>query len=53
MYYYTNGRPSHEKALGNHSTIFRKRPKIDEPDGEIKFKKLFGQLYLRKKKKIK
>ena len=52
-YYYTNGRPLHEIALGNHSTIFRKRPKIDEPDGEIKFKKLFGQLYLRKKNKIK
>ena len=24
MYYYSNGRPSHERKLGLHSTIFRK-----------------------------
>ena len=53
MYYYTNGRPSNERTLGNHSTIFRKRPEINEPDGKIEFKKIFGQLYLRKKNKIK
>ena len=52
MYYYSNGRPSHERKLGLHSTIFRKRPKANEPDGNIEFKKLFGQFYLRKKNKI-
>ena len=52
MYYYSNGRPSHERKLGLHSTIFRKRPEANEPDGNIEFKKLFGQLYLRKKNKI-
>tara|TARA_B100001063_G_C16744582_1_gene546740 strand:- start:125 stop:922 length:798 start_codon:yes stop_codon:yes gene_type:complete len=52
MYYYSNGRPSSERKLGLHSTIFRKRPNSNEPDGNIEFKKIFGQLYLRKKKKI-
>ena len=52
MYYYSNGRPSSERKLGLHSTIFRKRPNSNEPDGNIEFKKVFGQLYLRKKKKI-
>ena len=53
LYYYSNGRPSHERKLGLHSTIFRKRPDTNDPDGNIEFKKLFGQIYLRKKKKIK
>jgi len=52
MYYYSNGRPSNERKLGLHSTIFRKRPASNDPDGNIEFKKLFGQLYLRKKNKI-
>jgi Rps23 Pro-64 3,4-dihydroxylase Tpa1-like proline 4-hydroxylase len=52
MYYYSNGRPSSERKLGLHSTIFRKRPNTGDPDGNIEFKKLFGQFYLRKKKKI-
>ena len=52
MYYYSNGRPSNERKLGLHSTIFRKRPEENEPDGNIEFKKLFGQFYLRKKNKI-
>ncbi|MUL47838.1 2OG-Fe(II) oxygenase [Mycobacterium sp. CBMA293] len=26
LYYYTNGRPDEEKALGEHSTLFRSRP---------------------------
>ena len=52
MYYYSNGRPSNERKLGLHSTIFRKRPEEKEPDGNIEFKKLFGQFYLRKKNKI-
>ena len=52
MYYYSNGRPSSERKLGLHSTIFRKRPEQNEPDGNIEFKKLFGQFYLRKKNKI-
>ena len=53
MYYYSNGRPNSEKELGLHSTIFRKRPKENEPDGAIVFKKIFGQIYIRRKKKIK
>ena len=53
MYYYSNGRPNYEKKLGNHSTIFRKRPNKNEPDGSIEFKKIFGQIYIRRKKKIK
>lgn len=52
MYYYSNGRPSSERKLGLHSTIFRKRPGTSDPDGNVEFKKMFGQLYLRKKKKI-
>jgi Rps23 Pro-64 3,4-dihydroxylase Tpa1-like proline 4-hydroxylase len=52
MYYYSNGRPSYERKLGLHSTIFRKRPDTHEPDGNIEFKKIFGQFYIRKKKKI-
>ena len=52
MYYYSNGRPSSERKLGLHSTIFRKRPDQNEPDGNIEFKKIFGQFYMRKKKKI-
>ena len=39
MYYYSNGRPSSERKLGLHSTIFRKRPGSNDPDG-----KLDGQL---------
>jgi Rps23 Pro-64 3,4-dihydroxylase Tpa1-like proline 4-hydroxylase len=53
MYYYTNGRPLNEKSLGNHSTIFRKRPNTKDIDGKIEFKKIFGQIYFRKKNKIK
>ena len=52
MYYYSNGRPSNERKLGLHSTIFRKRPDTNEPDGNIEFKKIFGQFYIRRKKKI-
>lgn len=52
LYYYSNGRPSSERKLGLHSTIFRKRPNTNEPDGNIEFKKLFGQIYIRNKKKI-
>lgn len=52
MYYYTNGRPSSERKLGGHSTIFRKRPDVNEPDGNIEFKKIFWKFYIRNKKKI-
>lgn len=52
MYYYSNGRPASERKLGLHSTIFRKRPGSNDPDGNIEFKKLFGKVYLRKKTKI-
>ena len=52
MYYYSNGRPSHERKLGAHSTIFRKRPGSNDPDGNVEFKKLFGKIYYRNKKKI-
>ena len=52
MYYYSNGRPNNEKKLGLHSTIFRKRPDSDEPDGNIEFSKIFGKIYIRRKKKI-
>ena len=52
LYYYSNGRPSHERKLGLHSTIFRKRPNSDDPDGNIEFKKLFGKIYYRNKKKL-
>ena len=52
MYYYSNGRPTNEKKLGNHSTIFRKRPGTNDPDGNVEFKKIFGKFYYRNKKKI-
>lgn len=52
MYYYTNGRPSKEKYLGEHSTIFRKRPNTNDEDGNIEFKKLFGNFFFRKINKI-
>ena len=52
MYYYSNGRPSSERKLGLHSTIFRKRPGSEDPDGNIEFKKLFGKVYIRNKKKL-
>jgi Rps23 Pro-64 3,4-dihydroxylase Tpa1-like proline 4-hydroxylase len=51
LYYYSNGRPSNEIELGNHSTIFRKRPGTNEIDGNIEFKKLFGKFYIRTKNK--
>ena len=53
MYYYSNGRPSNERNLGDHSTIFRKRPNTDDGDSNIEFKKLFGKIYIRRKNKIK
>ena len=53
MYYYSNGRPSHENTLGNHSTIFRKRPGSNDIDGNVFFKKIFGKIYIRKKGKLK
>ena len=40
LYYYSNGRPSNEIELGNHSTIFRKRPGTNDMDGNIEFKKI-------------
>ena len=52
MYYYSNGRPVKERKLGNHSTIFRKRPGSNDPDGNVEFKKIFGKFYYRNKKKI-
>ena len=52
MYYYSNGRPSNEKKLGNHSTIFRKRAGTNDPDGNVEFRKIFGKFYYRNKKKI-
>ena len=53
MYYYSIGRPSHENTLGNHSTIFRKRPGSNDIDGNVFFKKIFGKIYIRKKGKLK
>ena len=53
MYYYSTGRPSFENTLGNHSTIFRKRPGSDDIDGNVYFKKIFGKFYMRKKGKLK
>ena len=52
LYYYSNGRPDSERSLGLHSTIFRKRPGTNDIDGNLEFKKLFGKLYLKSKKKI-
>tara|TARA_Y100000389_G_C17294542_1_gene429765 strand:+ start:45 stop:845 length:801 start_codon:yes stop_codon:yes gene_type:complete len=52
LYYYTNGRPSNEIQLGDHSTIFRKRPGSNDVDGNIIFKKIFGKIYIRKKGKL-
>lgn len=52
MYYYTNGRPSSENELGDHSTIFRKRPNTQDIDGNVYFKKIFGKIYFRIKKKL-
>ena len=52
LYYYSNGRPSSEKKLGLHSTIFRKRPGTQDVDGNLEFKKIFGKIYLKSKKKV-
>lgn len=52
LYYYTNGRPIEEMELGNHSTVFRKRPGSNDVEGKVYFKKIFGKLYIRKKGKI-
>ena len=52
LYYYSNGRPSSEKKLGLHSTIFRKRPDTDDVDGNLEYKKIIGKIYLKSKKKI-
>lgn len=52
LYYYSNGRPSSEKKLGLHSTIFRKRPGTQDIDGNLEFKKIFGKIYLKSKKKV-
>ncbi len=52
LYYYTNGRPSNEIELGNHSTIFRKRPNSNDVEGKVSFKKIFGKFYIRKKGKL-
>ncbi len=52
MYYYSNGRPHSENELGDHSTIFRKRPNSQDIDGNVYFKKIFGKIYFRIKKKI-
>ena len=52
MYYYSNGRPKNEIELGDHSTIFRKRPGSEDIDGNLYYKKIFGSVYLRIKKKI-
>jgi Rps23 Pro-64 3,4-dihydroxylase Tpa1-like proline 4-hydroxylase len=52
MYYYTNGRPNSENELGDHSTIFRKRPNTKDIDGNVYFKKIFGKFYFRVKNKI-
>lgn len=53
MYYYSNGRPNNEKILGNHSTIFRRRPNTNEGDSNVEYKKIFGRIYIKKKNKIK
>ena len=45
MYYYSNGRPSSENQLGDHSTIFRKRPDTKDVDGNVYFKKFFNNLF--------
>ena len=52
LYYYSNGRPSSEKKLGLHSTIFRKRPQTDDVDGNLVYKKIVGKLYYKSKSKI-
>ena len=52
LYYYSNGRPSSEKKLGLHSTIFRKRPGTQDVDGNLEFKKIFGKIYFKSKKKV-
>lgn len=52
MYYYTNGRPNSENIIGDHSTIFRKRPNSNDIDGNVYFKKILGKIYLRIKKKV-
>ena len=52
LYYYSNGRPDSERKLGLHSTIFRKRPGSEDVDGNLEFKKIFGKIYLKSKKKV-
>ena len=52
LYYYSNGRPASEKDLGLHSTIFRKRPKTDDVDGNLVYKKIIGKIYYKSKSKV-
>ena len=49
LYYYSNGRPEHELDLGDHTTIFRKRPGSEDEDTSVRFKRLFGKFYVKKK----
>ncbi len=53
LYYYSNGRPLDEINMGDHSTIFRKRPGSNDVDGNVVFRKIFGKFYIRKKGKLK
>tara|TARA_X000000950_G_C13871404_1_gene643040 strand:+ start:110 stop:907 length:798 start_codon:yes stop_codon:yes gene_type:complete len=49
LYYYSNGRPLSEYKLGEHSTIFRRRPNTTEEDSNFEYKKIFKNIYLKKK----
>ena len=53
LYYYSNGRPDNEidKSNPNHSTLYKNRKNTDDEVGPstIKFKKIFGKFYIRKK----
>ena len=51
LYYYSNGRPENELELGDHTTIFRKRPKSEDEDTSVRFKRLFGKFYVKIKNK--
>ena len=52
LYYYSNGRPHEENKLGSHSTIFKKRPRSNDVEDSIEYKKIFGKFYYRKKNKF-
>ena len=49
LYYYSNGRPTNEVSLKDHTTSFRKRPNSNDSEMLTYYKKIFWKFYLKKK----